>query len=111
MVDPRTVPPTAFEAMVVDALDDLPESVLPVVGELAVLVEDEPDPGAAPTGGQLLGVFHGVPEPVPAAACPAACRTPSPCSGYRSCACVPHRRRCRHGCGWCCGTRSATRSA
>ncbi len=61
MVDPRTVPLTTFETMVVDALDDLPESVLPVVGGLAVLVEDEPDPDAAPAGGQLLGLFHGLP--------------------------------------------------
>ena len=62
MVDPRSVPQKAFEAMVVDALDTLPESVLPVVDELAVLVEEEPAPGATPVDGQLLGLFRGVPR-------------------------------------------------
>jgi predicted Zn-dependent protease with MMP-like domain len=48
--------------MVVDALDTLPDSALPVVDGLAVLVEDELAPDDAPVDGHLLGLFRGVPR-------------------------------------------------
>lgn len=60
-MDPDSVPTEEFEAMVVDALDSLPEFVLPMMREIAVLVEDE-QPAEERTDGQLLlGVFRGVP--------------------------------------------------
>ncbi len=61
-MDAQTVSRQAFEAMVVDALDTLPEFVLPVVSELAVLVEEEPPPENGVAGGQLLGLYRGVPR-------------------------------------------------
>jgi predicted Zn-dependent protease with MMP-like domain len=61
-MDPTLVPREAFEAMVVDALDTLPDWIIPIVAEIAVLVEDE-QPAAEVTAGVLrLGVFHGVPR-------------------------------------------------
>ena len=61
MVDPRLVPLPAFEAIVLDALDALPPSAAPVLREVAVLVADEPPPGATPPGSLQLGAFHGIP--------------------------------------------------
>jgi len=61
-MDPTAVPREAFEAMVVDALDALPEWTAPIVREIAVLVEDLPRQGEAPANGLLLGLYHGVPR-------------------------------------------------
>jgi predicted Zn-dependent protease with MMP-like domain len=61
-MDPALVTPEAFEAMVVDALDALPDWTRPIVGEIAVLVEDVPRPGEGTPGGLLLGLFRGVPR-------------------------------------------------
>ena len=58
---PETVPPEEFEAMVVDALDSLPEFVAPMMREIAVLVEDEQPAADRKDGQLLLGVFRGNP--------------------------------------------------
>jgi predicted Zn-dependent protease with MMP-like domain len=61
-MDPMAVPRAAFEAMVVDALDALPDWTAPILSEIAVLVEDHPREGEAPPDGLLLGLFRGVPR-------------------------------------------------
>lgn len=61
-MDPALVPVEAFEAMVVDALDTLPAWVIPIVAEIAVLVEDEQDAGDAQDGILCLGRYRGVPR-------------------------------------------------
>jgi predicted Zn-dependent protease with MMP-like domain len=61
-MDPTTVSREAFEGMVVDALDALPDWTAPIMREIAVLVEDQPRPGEAPPNGLLLGLFRGVPR-------------------------------------------------
>ena len=61
-MDPEAVPLAAFEAMVVDALDTLPDWVVPVVAEIAVLVEDEQPDSERQPGVLLLGLYRGVPR-------------------------------------------------
>lgn len=61
-MDPDSVPLAAFEAMVVDALDSLPEWVQRVVGEIAVLVEDEQEESERRPGVLLLGRYRGIPR-------------------------------------------------
>jgi predicted Zn-dependent protease with MMP-like domain len=61
-MDPRDVPREAFEAMVVDAIDALPDWMAPILAEIAVLVEDEPAPGQVPAGTLLFGLYHGLPR-------------------------------------------------
>lgn len=51
----------AFEDLVRDALDALPEWTAPVLEEIAVLVRDQPGPGATAPGTTLLGIFRGFP--------------------------------------------------
>ena len=46
-----------FDAIVVDALDAVPASLMDIVDNVAVVVEDEPDDGDP----ELLGVYDGVP--------------------------------------------------
>jgi predicted Zn-dependent protease with MMP-like domain len=46
----------AFEQLVSDALDELPEDIRSVMSNVAVTVEDEPPPGQP-----LLGLYQGVP--------------------------------------------------
>ena len=61
-MDPEAVPLEAFEEMVVDALDTLPDWVVPVVAEIAVLVEDEQPVAERRPGVLLLGLYRGVPR-------------------------------------------------
>jgi len=61
-MDPEAVPLEAFEAMVVDALDTLPDWVTPVVAEIAVLVDDEQPVSERQPGVLLLGLYRGVPR-------------------------------------------------
>lgn len=61
-MDPEAVPIEAFEEMVVDALDTLPDWVVPVVAEIAVLVEDEQPVSERKPGVLLLGLYRGVPR-------------------------------------------------
>jgi predicted Zn-dependent protease with MMP-like domain len=46
----------AFEALVREALDELPDDIRDLMSNVAVTVEDEPPPGQ-----NLLGLYHGVP--------------------------------------------------
>jgi predicted Zn-dependent protease with MMP-like domain len=60
------VPPEEFEALVEQAMEGLPEEFAELIDNVAVLVEDEPDPedlaalGMEP-GEDLLGLYQGVP--------------------------------------------------
>jgi predicted Zn-dependent protease with MMP-like domain len=47
----------AFEQLVSDALDELPDDISSLMSNVAVTVEDEPPPGQ----GNLLGLYQGVP--------------------------------------------------
>ena len=46
----------AFEQLVSDALDDLPDDIRALMTNVAVTVEDEPPPGQ-----NLLGLYEGIP--------------------------------------------------
>jgi predicted Zn-dependent protease with MMP-like domain len=46
----------AFEQLVSDALDELPDDIRDLMSNVAVTVEDEPPPGQ-----RLLGLYQGVP--------------------------------------------------
>ena len=46
-----------FEAWVVDTLDSLPPDIAGLIDNVAVVVEEEPPPGA-----NLLGLYHGIPQ-------------------------------------------------
>jgi predicted Zn-dependent protease with MMP-like domain len=46
----------AFEQLVSDALDELPDDIGNLMSNVAVTVEDEPPPGS-----RLLGLYQGVP--------------------------------------------------
>lgn len=48
--------------MVVDAMDSLPDWVIPIVAEIAVLVEDDQSPAEKRDGILLLGRYRGVPR-------------------------------------------------
>ena len=58
-MDPSLVPREQFEDMVRDALDALPDWMLPTIQETAVLVEDVPPRRG--DGTMLLGQFRGIP--------------------------------------------------
>lgn len=47
---------TAFEQLVSDALDELPDEIRSLMSNVAVTVEDEP-----PDGEPLLGLYQGIP--------------------------------------------------
>jgi predicted Zn-dependent protease with MMP-like domain len=49
-------PAAAFDQLVSDALDELPDDIRRVMSNVAVTVEDEPPPGQP-----LLGLYQGVP--------------------------------------------------
>jgi predicted Zn-dependent protease with MMP-like domain len=49
-------PAAAFDQLVSDALDELPDDIRGVMANVAVTVEDEP-----PAGQPLLGLYQGVP--------------------------------------------------
>jgi len=50
-----------FETLVRDAMDALPDWTAPILGEMAVLVEDVPPPGSTKPGTTLLGLYRGIP--------------------------------------------------
>jgi predicted Zn-dependent protease with MMP-like domain len=50
-----------FEGLVREAMDSLPEWTAPILGKMAVLVEDEPPPVNTEPGTTLLGLYRGVP--------------------------------------------------
>lgn len=60
------VPRSTFERLVVQALDDLPETFLEALDNIDVVVEQEPSPDqladAGIEDGTLLGLYEGVPR-------------------------------------------------
>ena len=62
------VPPEEFEALVEQALDGLPEEFAELLENVAVMVEEEPDPedmealGLDPEVDELFGLYQGVPQ-------------------------------------------------
>ncbi len=58
-----TEPPDPFEALVVDAIDALPEAFRNRLGTVAIVVEDEPSPDQLASVGAsgLFGLYTGVP--------------------------------------------------
>ena len=62
------VPPEEFEALVAQALDGLPEDFAELLDNVAVVVEEEPDPedlealGLDPEEDDLFGLYLGVPQ-------------------------------------------------
>ena len=56
-----------FEALVNEALDRLPEEIEPLLANVEILIEDEPDPellqsmGMSPRRDTLFGLYRGVP--------------------------------------------------
>lgn len=58
---PERVTEEEFDALVATAFEGLPRWVREAVGEVAVMVEDAPEPGLHDGTGMLLGVYHGVP--------------------------------------------------
>jgi predicted Zn-dependent protease with MMP-like domain len=56
MIEENESAAEAFEQLVTDALDELPEDIRGLMTNVAVIVEDEPPPGQ-----NLLGLYEGVP--------------------------------------------------
>jgi len=61
-VNPDDIPPDAFDELVRDALDQLPDEAAALVAQVAVVVRERPEPGEAPPGQLLLGTFRGIPH-------------------------------------------------
>jgi predicted Zn-dependent protease with MMP-like domain len=59
-VNPDDMPPDAFDELVRDALDQLPDEAAALVAHIAVVVREQPEPGEAPPGQLLLGLFRGI---------------------------------------------------
>jgi predicted Zn-dependent protease with MMP-like domain len=59
-VNPDEIPPDAFDDLVRDALDQLPDEAAELVSHIAVVVREQPEPGEAPPGQLLLGLFRGI---------------------------------------------------
>jgi predicted Zn-dependent protease with MMP-like domain len=51
-----------FQRLVSQAIDALPEWLAPIIGEMAILVEDVPPSGATSRGTMLLGQYRGIPR-------------------------------------------------
>jgi predicted Zn-dependent protease with MMP-like domain len=61
------VPPEEFEALVAEALEGLPEEFAELLDNVAVMVEEEPDPEDLEAMGmdpdeELFGLYQGVPQ-------------------------------------------------
>jgi len=52
--------PDAFDELVREALDQLPDEALALVAEIAVVVREEPEPDEVRPGELLLGSFRGI---------------------------------------------------
>jgi predicted Zn-dependent protease with MMP-like domain len=59
-VDPDAVPPDAFDDLVRQALDQLPDEAAALVAHIAVVVREQPEPGESEPGQLLLGMFRGI---------------------------------------------------
>lgn len=63
----RNRTPEAFESLVIEAIDDLPDEFLAKLENVAIVVEDWPDGQALHSVGvqgraNLLGLYHGIPH-------------------------------------------------
>ncbi len=66
-MSPLRLPPEAFEALVAEAVDALPEMFLEMLDNVDIVVEDWPDRRTLALAGaasryDLLGFYHGVPQ-------------------------------------------------
>ena len=59
-MDPDAVPPDAFDQLVRDALDQLPDEAAALVRNIAVVVREQPEPEDVTPGQLLLGTFRGI---------------------------------------------------
>jgi predicted Zn-dependent protease with MMP-like domain len=63
------IPPEEFEELVARALDGLPDEFAELLDNVAVVVEEEPDPedlealGLDPKEDDLFGLYQGTPQP------------------------------------------------
>ena len=57
---PDDIPPDAFDDLVRNALDQLPDEAAALVAHIAVVVREQPEPGAVAPGQLLLGTFRGI---------------------------------------------------
>ena len=57
---PDEIPPDAFDEMVRDALDQLPDEAAALVANIAVVVREQPEPDEVTSGQLLLGTFRGI---------------------------------------------------
>ncbi|CAN5365946.1 metallopeptidase family protein [soil metagenome] len=61
-MDPAEIEPDAFDDLVRDAIDQLPDEAAALVADLAIVVREAPEPGEVAPGTLLLGLFRGVPH-------------------------------------------------
>ena len=61
-MSPDEIGPEAFDDLVRDALDQLPEEAASLVADMAVVVREQPDQDEVEPGTLLLGSFRGVPH-------------------------------------------------
>lgn len=59
-MNPDEVPPDAFDDLVRDALDQLPDEAAALVATIAVVVREQPEPDDVEQGQLLLGTFRGI---------------------------------------------------
>ena len=57
---PDDIPPDAFDDLVRNALDQLPDEAASLVANIAVVVREWPEPEDARPGELLLGTFRGI---------------------------------------------------
>ncbi|MFB9312006.1 metallopeptidase family protein [Nocardioides plantarum] len=61
-MSPDEIGPEAFDDLVRDALDQLPDEAAALVADMAVVVREQPDRDEVEPGTLLLGTFRGVPH-------------------------------------------------
>ena len=59
-MNPDEIPPDAFDELVRDALDQLPDEAAALVANIAVVVREQPEPDEVTPGQLLLGTFRGI---------------------------------------------------
>jgi len=59
-VHPDEIAPDAFDELVRDALDQLPDEAAALVARIAVVVREQPEPEDVAPGQLLLGTFRGI---------------------------------------------------
>ena len=59
-MNPDEIPPDAFDELVRNALDQLPDEAAALVAHIAVVVREQPEPAGVTPGQLLLGTFRGI---------------------------------------------------